>query len=135
MCVCVCVSVFMGSKQSYFSDEHTQTNRQREDFTGYYDPEGHFFCRLWFLQPLKNVEKLRERHDAIAFFVDQCHMEVTSSLQKCLREIKDTKVVSKSTRSILRASYLTVYKYNCCVYHLFCNTYADYSGQNDIGPS
>ena len=52
-----------------------------------------FSSRLWFLQPLKNIEKLRERHEAVAFFAEQQQLEITSSLQKCLHQIKDTKVV------------------------------------------
>ncbi|KAK2153805.1 hypothetical protein LSH36_285g02033 [Paralvinella palmiformis] len=47
--------------------------------------------RLWFLQPLKNIEKLKERHEAVSFFADQRYMEITLSLQKCLHQIKDTK--------------------------------------------
>lgn len=59
--------------------------------------------RLWFLQPLKNIEKLKERHEAVSFFADQRYMEITLSLQKCLHQIKDTKVIA------LELNYFTVF--------------------------
>nr|XP_006811330.1 PREDICTED: mutS protein homolog 5-like [Saccoglossus kowalevskii] len=46
------------------------------------------FGELWFLRPLQDVQILKERQDAVAFFLSPRNIEVVTSLQDCLRHIK-----------------------------------------------
>ncbi|XP_077862967.1 mutS protein homolog 5-like [Saccoglossus kowalevskii] len=49
---------------------------------------GSKMLRLWFLRPLQDVQILKERQDAVAFFLSPRNIEVVTSLQDCLRHIK-----------------------------------------------
>ncbi|KAL8601031.1 hypothetical protein ACOMHN_030688 [Nucella lapillus] len=48
--------------------------------------------RLWFLRPLKDLQTLRQRLDTIAFLVQPRNSEVMSSLQACLKHVKNVAV-------------------------------------------
>lgn len=55
-------------------------------------PVGSKLLRSWFLRPTRNLETLKERQDAIAFFCSGRNMEVTSTLKEFLRDIKNVSV-------------------------------------------
>ncbi|XP_071511736.1 mutS protein homolog 5-like, partial [Diadema antillarum] len=56
---------------------------------------GSKLMRLWFLRPSRNISLLRERQEAVAFFLNPRNAEVTASLQDCLRNIKNVPRIFK----------------------------------------
>ncbi|XP_035829807.1 mutS protein homolog 5 [Aplysia californica] len=44
--------------------------------------------RHWFLRPIKNAALLRQRHDAVSFFLTPRNLEVVSCLHGCLKHVK-----------------------------------------------
>ena len=63
-------------------------------------PAGTVYCiimpwclsRLWFVRPLKDLQVLEQRLDAIAYLTEPRHAEVLTSLQSCLKHIKNVAV-------------------------------------------
>ncbi|XP_077981938.1 mutS protein homolog 5-like [Glandiceps talaboti] len=45
--------------------------------------------RLWFMRPIQDIDVLKERQAAVAFFVSPRNIEVLTSLQDALRNIKN----------------------------------------------
>ena len=54
-------------------------------------------CRLWFLRPLRHLERLTARQEAIAFFMNPRHADIIATLQNCLKHIRNTSVSSSSS--------------------------------------
>ncbi|RUS88484.1 hypothetical protein EGW08_003742, partial [Elysia chlorotica] len=71
--------------------------------------------RQWFLRPVKNAALLRQRHDAISFFVTPQNMDVVSCLHGCLKHIKYLPKIlwrmtkAQATVGDLEALYKTIY--------------------------
>ena len=48
----------------------------------------YFPCRMWFRRPTTNIQILKERQKAVAFFQSPQNVETTASIQDCLKQIK-----------------------------------------------
>jgi hypothetical protein len=59
-----------------------------------------FFSRVWFRQPTTNIQVLKERQKAVAFFHSPQNVENTASIQDCLKHVKCVSV--SITRNISR---------------------------------
>ena len=46
------------------------------------------------MQPLKNIDILNERLNAVDYFTNPRHIEVVSSLQSCLKNVRNIPVSS-----------------------------------------
>ena len=44
------------------------------------------------MRPLRHLERLTARQDAIAFFMNPRHVDTVSTLQTCLKHIRNTSV-------------------------------------------
>ncbi|CAG5115808.1 unnamed protein product, partial [Candidula unifasciata] len=49
---------------------------------------GSKMLRQWFLRPLRNASVLRQRYNAVSFFLKPSNMETMSCIQGCLKHIK-----------------------------------------------
>lgn len=47
------------------------------------------FNRLWFLRPIRDIDVIKQRQDAVAFFVNPRNIEVFSTLTDCMKNIKN----------------------------------------------
>ncbi|XP_071954087.1 mutS protein homolog 5-like isoform X2 [Antedon mediterranea] len=57
---------------------------------------GSNLMRVWFRRPSRDINLLRQRQEAIAFFMSPRNVEVLSSLQGCLKHIKNVpRILSK----------------------------------------
>lgn len=71
--------------------------------------------RMWCLQPLRDLDVLSQRQNAIAFFVNPCNIEMLTTLTDCLKYIKNvSRVVARmiNTQASVgdwQALYKTVY--------------------------
>jgi DNA mismatch repair protein MSH5 len=76
---------------------------------------GSQLLRLWFFRPLKNMEALKERQSAVAFFTQQNNDELMKTLGDCLKSIKNLPRIltrmntSQATMADWQALYRTVY--------------------------
>uniref|UniRef100_K1S1Q1 MutS-like protein 5 n=1 Tax=Magallana gigas TaxID=29159 RepID=K1S1Q1_MAGGI len=50
---------------------------------------------LWFLRPIRDIDVIKQRQDAIAFFVNPRNIEVFSTLTDCMKNIKNIVPVLK----------------------------------------
>jgi DNA mismatch repair ATPase MutS len=48
--------------------------------------------KLWFMRPIRNPVSLKERLDTVEFFANSRNIEMISSLQDCLKHIKNIPV-------------------------------------------
>ena len=48
----------------------------------------YFVYRVWFRRPTTNMQILKERQKAVAFFQSPQNVENTASIQDCLKQIK-----------------------------------------------
>ena len=55
--------------------------------------------RVWFRRPITNIQTLKERQKAVAFFQSSQNAENTASIQDCLKQIKSISV-SKDNREM-----------------------------------
>ena len=53
---------------------------------------GSKMLRVWFQRPTRDLEVLKQRQDAIAFFCCARNFEVTSTLMECQKNIKSISV-------------------------------------------
>ncbi|KAL5016536.1 hypothetical protein ScPMuIL_006125 [Solemya velum] len=61
---------------------------------------GSRMLRLWFLRPYRDCNLLKRRQDAIGFFVNPRNIEVLSTLQDCLKNIKNiSRVMSRMVQA------------------------------------
>ena len=51
-----------------------------------------FLDRLWFLRPIRDQTVLKQRHDAVSFFITPRNMEVVSALSDNLKYVRDIEV-------------------------------------------
>ncbi|XP_071799824.1 mutS protein homolog 5-like isoform X1 [Asterias amurensis] len=71
--------------------------------------------RVWFMRPSCNIATLRQRQDAISFFMASTNTEVTSTLNECLKHIRNVGLILKQMRqaqasvSNWQALYKTAY--------------------------
>ncbi|KAK3089281.1 hypothetical protein FSP39_002315 [Pinctada imbricata] len=78
-------------------------------------PTGSKLMRLWFLRPLRDLDILRQRQEAIAFFVEPRNIEAVSTLTNCLKNIKNIAYILKrmqraqATVNDWQALYKTAY--------------------------
>ncbi|XP_013398574.1 mutS protein homolog 5 [Lingula anatina] len=76
---------------------------------------GSMMLRLWFLRPLKDINTLRQRQDAVAFFFNPRNIEINNSLQDCLKHINNTpKILNRMKQAQAsigdwQALYKTIY--------------------------
>ncbi|CAH1773170.1 unnamed protein product [Owenia fusiformis] len=76
---------------------------------------GSKMLRQWFMQPLKDMAKLEQRQDAVAFFANPRNIEVTSTLEDCLKHVKHIPRIlarmtsSQATIAQWQALYKTAY--------------------------
>ncbi|XP_033111357.1 mutS protein homolog 5-like [Anneissia japonica] len=57
---------------------------------------GSNLMRIWFMRPSRDINLLRQRQEAVAFFMSPRNIEVVSSLQDCLKHIKNVpRILSK----------------------------------------
>ena len=50
------------------------------------------FFRTWFQRPLKDIDQLKCRHDAISYFVNPRNMEVVKTLEDSVKHVKNISV-------------------------------------------
>lgn len=78
-------------------------------------PIGTRKLRLWFLRPIRDIDVIKQRQDAVAFFVNPRNIEVFSTLTDCMKNIKNIMPVLKrmyqaqATVIDWQALYKTVY--------------------------
>ncbi|XP_078316540.1 mutS protein homolog 5-like isoform X2 [Crassostrea virginica] len=78
-------------------------------------PIGSRKLRLWFLRPIRDLDVIRQRQDAVEFFVNPRNMEVVSTLTDCMKNIRNIMPVLKrmyqaqATVIDWQALYKTVY--------------------------
>lgn len=78
-------------------------------------PIGTRKLRLWFLCPIRDIDVIKQRQDAVAFFVNPRNIEVFSTLTDCMKNIKNIVPVLKrmyqaqATVIDWQALYKTVY--------------------------
>lgn len=78
-------------------------------------PIGTRKLRLWFLRPIRDIDVIKQRQDAVAFFVNPRNIEVFSTLTDCMKNIKNIVPVLKrmyqaqATVIDWQALYKTVY--------------------------
>ena len=51
-----------------------------------------YFFSQWFLRPVKNAPLLRQRYDAVTYFITPRNKEVVEGLTDCLKKIKSLPV-------------------------------------------
>jgi hypothetical protein len=59
---------------------------------------GNALLRQWLLSPLQSVEKIRERHDTIAFFLEPAVQDTVQNIRKALKKAGDVQVGLKGIR-------------------------------------
>lgn len=78
-------------------------------------PIGTRKLRLWFLRPIRDLDVIKQRQDAVAFFVNPRNIEVFTTLTDCMKNIKNIVPVLKrmyqaqATVIDWQALYKTVY--------------------------
>ncbi|XP_048763209.2 mutS protein homolog 5-like [Ostrea edulis] len=71
--------------------------------------------RLWFLRPIRDLDVLKQRQDAVAFFVNPRNIEVFTTLTDCMKNVKNISPVLKRMHQAQaavidwQALYKTVY--------------------------
>ncbi|XP_076441308.1 mutS protein homolog 5-like [Babylonia areolata] len=75
--------------------------------------------RLWFLRPLKDLKTLGQRLDTISFLTQSHNAEVLSSLQSCLKHIKNVaRILARMIEAqAMPSDWMALYK---TVYHALC---------------
>ena len=51
-----------------------------------------FRFRQWFLRPLKREDELNDRLDVVTFFTNHRNVEAVTSIQTCLKDIRNLEV-------------------------------------------
>ncbi|KAK6178854.1 hypothetical protein SNE40_011344 [Patella caerulea] len=76
---------------------------------------GSRMLRLWFMRPLKNLQLIKERHDAVTFFSLPRNIEVLTTLQDCMKHIRNIPrilskmVLAQASITDWQVMYKTVY--------------------------
>ena len=52
------------------------------------------YNRVWFLRPLRDQSVLKQRHDAVSFFITPRNIEIVSALSDNLKNVKDIQVIT-----------------------------------------
>lgn len=78
---------------------------------------GNKLLRQWFLRPSRDLQLLKERQDAVAFFMNPRNSEITVSIADCLKNIKNIArgLVRMRTSEAPLSDWQALYKttYNC----------------------
>ena len=61
-------------------------------------PHGHALLRQWFLSPLLSVEKIAERHDTVAFFMESGRQDAVQSIRMLLKRAGNVQAGLKGVR-------------------------------------
>lgn len=68
-------------------------------------------CRLWFLRPLQDVSVLQQRLEAVSYFISPRNVELVTSLQDCLKNVKN---VTVSSLELFICTYLNIQMHISC---------------------
>lgn len=61
-------------------------------------PQGNALLRQWFLSPLQSVDEIRNRQDAIAFFLEPDVQDAVTSIRQFLKKAGDVQTGLKGIR-------------------------------------
>lgn len=61
-------------------------------------PQGNALLRQWLLSPLQSVDKIRERQDAVAFFLEPGLQDVVGNIRGSLKKAGDVQTGLKGVR-------------------------------------
>lgn len=61
-------------------------------------PQGYALLRQWLLSPLQSVDKIRERQDSIAYFMEPGVQDVTDGIRMSLKRAGDVQTGLKGIR-------------------------------------
>lgn len=85
---------------------------------------GNRLLRVWFLRPTTNIQVLKERQKAIAFFHSPRNLEVVLSIQDCLKHVKcisrvllkmaSAQASTNDWQSLYKTVYNSIYIANIC---------------------
>jgi len=61
-------------------------------------PQGNALLRQWLLSPLQSIEKIRERQDAVAFFLEPGLQDIVDNIRGSLKKAGDVQTGLKGVR-------------------------------------